>query len=139
MKRIMSAGLLAMCLLLIAVIAASPAASAAPGIIDPSRLDDGAVYTKEDMLAIYELGYKKGYQDGLDAGSTQLASVSRSPASDSGRPASYNYVLNTNTGKFHYPDCSSVKDMAEKNKEFFSGTREEAIARGYSPCGRCRP
>ena len=49
------------------------------------------------------------------------------------------YILNTNTKKFHYPTCSSVNDMKEKNKQEFFGTRDEAIALGYSPCGRCKP
>ncbi len=49
------------------------------------------------------------------------------------------YVLNTNTHKFHYTWCSSVRQMKEKNKEFFTGTREELIARGYDPCGNCNP
>lgn len=49
------------------------------------------------------------------------------------------YVLNTNTKKYHYPDCSSVNQMKDKNKEFYSGTKEEIIAKGYSPCGNCRP
>ena len=49
------------------------------------------------------------------------------------------YILNTNTKKFHYPTCSSVNDMKEKNKKEFFGTRDEAIAQGYSPCGRCKP
>lgn len=49
------------------------------------------------------------------------------------------YVLNTNTKKYHYPNCSSVNQMKDKNKEFYSGTREEIIAKGYSPCGNCRP
>lgn len=49
------------------------------------------------------------------------------------------YILNTNTKKFHYPTCSSVKDMKEKNKQEFFGTRDEAISNGYSPCGRCKP
>lgn len=50
-----------------------------------------------------------------------------------------NYILNTNTKKFHYPSCSSVDDMKEKNKQEFYGTRDEAVAQGYSPCGRCKP
>lgn len=50
-----------------------------------------------------------------------------------------NYILNTNTKKFHYPSCSSVDDMKEKNKQEFFGTRDEAVAQGYSPCGRCKP
>ena len=49
------------------------------------------------------------------------------------------YILNTNTKKFHYPTCSSVNDMKEKNKQEFFGTRDETIALGYSPCGRCKP
>ena len=35
------------------------------------------------------------------------------------------YVANKNTKKFHYPSCSSVKDMKEKNKLYFDGSREE--------------
>ena len=38
-----------------------------------------------------------------------------------------------------YPTCSSVNDMKEKNKQEFFGTRDETIALGYSPCGRCKP
>lgn len=49
------------------------------------------------------------------------------------------YILNTNTKKFHYPTCSSVNDMKEKNKQEFFGTRDEAISNGYSPCGHCKP
>jgi len=49
------------------------------------------------------------------------------------------YVLNTNTNKFHYPDCKSVKQMKEKNKKLFTGTREEIINMGYAPCKNCNP
>lgn len=49
------------------------------------------------------------------------------------------YVLNTNTHKFHYSSCSSVKQMSEKNKDYFTGTRDEVIDMGYDPCGRCNP
>ena len=49
------------------------------------------------------------------------------------------YILNTNTKKFHIPGCGSVAKMKEKNKQVFYGTREEAIAAGYDPCGKCHP
>ncbi len=49
------------------------------------------------------------------------------------------YVFNTNTKKFHYLDCKSVDQMKEKNKQEFSGTRDEAISMGYAPCGNCNP
>ena len=51
----------------------------------------------------------------------------------------HDYVLNTNTKKFHYPDCSSAKDMSEANREDFTGTREAVTNRGYEACGRCKP
>lgn len=51
----------------------------------------------------------------------------------------YDYVLNKNSKKIHYPSCSSVDQMSEKNKKFFVGTRDEAIAMGYEPCGNCHP
>lgn len=49
------------------------------------------------------------------------------------------YVLNTNTKKFHVPDCGSVKTIKEKNKQLYTGARETVIERGYSPCKRCNP
>lgn len=49
------------------------------------------------------------------------------------------YILNTNTKKFHYPACSSVDQMAEKNKQVYSGSRDEIITMGYEPCKRCNP
>ena len=49
------------------------------------------------------------------------------------------YVLNINTKKFHYPTCSSVDDMKEKNKQIYTGSREEVINMGYVPCKRCNP
>ena len=49
------------------------------------------------------------------------------------------YILNTNTKKFHYPYCDSVKEMKDKNKQVFTGIREEVIEMGYLPCGRCKP
>ncbi len=49
------------------------------------------------------------------------------------------YVLNTNTHRFHDPSCPSVTEMSESNREYFYGSREEALERGYRPCGRCKP
>lgn len=54
-------------------------------------------------------------------------------------PTGTDYILNTNTYKFHYPSCSSVKQMKDENKAYFTGTREECIDMGYDSCGRCKP
>lgn len=49
------------------------------------------------------------------------------------------YVLNTNSKKFHVPSCSSVGQMSPKNREDVEDTRENLIAKGYDPCKRCNP
>ncbi|MBO4991330.1 MAG: MBL fold metallo-hydrolase [Firmicutes bacterium] len=53
--------------------------------------------------------------------------------------AEITYVLNTNTRKFHLPSCKSVAQIKESNRSEFTGTRDEIIEQGYSPCGNCRP
>jgi len=49
------------------------------------------------------------------------------------------YVLNTNTMKFHVPSCSSVKDMKAYNRKDVHDTRDSVVAQGYAPCGKCKP
>ena len=49
------------------------------------------------------------------------------------------YVLNNNTKRFHNPKCSSVQEIKPSNREDVEATREDLIAQGYMPCGRCKP
>ena len=49
------------------------------------------------------------------------------------------YILNVNTKKFHYPSCSSVKQMSDKNKQTYTGSRDDLISQGYDPCKKCNP
>ena len=70
------------------------------------------------------------------AGAAGASAGSRSmPAEDAG----ITYVLNTRSMKFHYPNCSSVRKMKAKNRQDTTDSREEVMARGYSPCGNCKP
>lgn len=54
-------------------------------------------------------------------------------------PQGTTYILNTNTKKFHYPSCGSVKQMKESNKQSYTGSRDDVIAMGYVPCKKCNP
>lgn len=58
---------------------------------------------------------------------------------ESAVPAGTDYIGNKNTKKFHYPYCSSVNQMKESNKFYYTGTRDEMISMGYDPCKRCNP
>lgn len=49
------------------------------------------------------------------------------------------YILNTNTKKFHLESCSSAKNLPEKNRDEYSGDRNDLIAMGYEPCKKCNP
>lgn len=50
-----------------------------------------------------------------------------------------NYVLNTNTMKFHTPGCRDVKKIAPQNYSTYDGSRDDVMNQGYSPCGHCNP
>ena len=56
------------------------------------------------------------------------------PPSD---PSGTLYILNLSSMKFHYPSCSSVKQISEENYYEYIGTRDALIDYDYAPCGRC--
>jgi len=51
----------------------------------------------------------------------------------------HDYVLNTSTRKFHLPKCGTIKNMKDANKQLYTGSREDLINQGYSPCEKCDP
>ncbi len=52
---------------------------------------------------------------------------------------SISYILNKNTKKVHLPSCYSVDQMKESNKEYYTGSLDELLGRGYSRCKNCNP
>ena len=54
-------------------------------------------------------------------------------------PVTNDYVINTNTGKFHKPLCKSVSKIKDSNRWDYNGTRDEVIGMGYVPCKNCNP
>ena len=49
------------------------------------------------------------------------------------------YVLNTNSMKFHYPSCHAAEKISDKNKKEYHGTRDAVVEQGYTACGICNP
>ena len=76
----------------------------------------------------------------IPSSGTPAGSVFR-PESEETVPATntITYVLNRNTGKFHYPYCRSVETIKDSNREDTTMSREEVIAEGYVPCKNCNP
>ncbi|MBQ2666519.1 Ada metal-binding domain-containing protein [Methanobrevibacter sp.] len=77
------------------------------------------------------------YSDTTSTGSSS-GSSSDSGGSSYHSGTSSSYIGNSETGKFHAPGCGDVDKMNPSNKVSFS-SRDEAISRGYSPCGHCHP
>ncbi len=72
-----------------------------------------------------------------DWSSNEDQSQSEQPTSEAA--SGIGYICNTNTKKFHYEFCDSVKKMKEENKLFTTESRDELISQGYSPCQNCNP
>lgn len=47
------------------------------------------------------------------------------------------YILNTSSKKYHKPNCPYIKDIKEKNKKEYTGTKENLEKQGYKPCHSC--
>ena len=90
-----------------------------PVVVDP--LSGGAVTTPEYEEPIYqEPTYQEPiYQEPIQAGN--------------------DYVINVNSGKYHYAWCDSVGRMAEHNKSYYTGASSDITAMGYIPCENCNP
>ncbi len=79
------------------------------------------------------------YATGENRSDGTMESSSDDDAGTSDTGESVDYILNTHTMRFHYPDCDSVSQMSDKNKQEYTGSRQTLIDEGYVPCGACQP
>lgn len=121
-----------------------------PGVV--INYGTGESMTEEDATPLPDVSGAKGApdaasenrgpsaaQEGNTVG-TPDSGTSEKGATDSDKgKGTAEYVLNTNSKKFHRPDCSSVGQMSAKNREDVEDARESLIAKGYDPCKRCNP
>lgn len=78
-----------------------------------------------------------GEDGGASAADTTEDAAASTPAN--AQEQTLSYVLNTRSKRFHYPTCSGVSAMSEKNREDVETARSDLIAQGYVPCGTCKP
>ena len=96
------------------------------------------------MFNVYVYNSQPGIEIDYATGESWLEDESDTQAPDAQTSAApsetgASYVLNTNTKVFHTPDCASAAQTSEKNRQTFTGSRDELMAQGYEPCGRCKP
>ena len=99
-------------------------------------------YSVEDQgesVCFYVYAYNVQPGVGIDyaTGESWLEVQTDSDTSSSSEAAVY--VLNTNSKKFHLPDCSGISSISDANRQKVKTTREDLIAQGYSACGTCKP
>lgn len=97
--------------------------------------DDGAAI----CFNVYCYNIQPGIVIDYATGASALAEARLPESSSVSQEAERTYVLNTNTKRFHYPDCKSATDMKPKNRKDVTASREELLAQDYVPCGRCNP
>lgn len=80
-------------------------------------------------------------ESGSASASSSSSGSTSANASDatSSSAEQHDYILNVKNKKFHLSTCSAANDIAAANRQDFTGTRNELIAKGYSPCGICNP
>ena len=94
-----------------------------------NQLDEGFVITSNETEQEITKSSPAQAETTVEAQTEQAGQSSQSAS----------YIANKNTKKFHYPSCSSVSDMKEKNKLYYEGSRDDLINQGYVPCKRCNP
>lgn len=103
--------------------AAARADKAAAGSVNGSKAD----------------GESSSGSDASSSGNDAGDGAGSNSASNQGASEQQDYILNVKNKKFHKPDCSAGPDISSANKQNFTGTRDQLVARGYSPCGICKP
>ncbi|WP_303251859.1 DNA/RNA non-specific endonuclease [uncultured Senegalimassilia sp.] len=109
---------------------------------------EGTITTAAAARAAQAAGESGASSSTGNAGESSGASASGSGSGSTSANASdtasssaeqHDYILNVKNKKFHLSTCSAANDIAAANRQDFTGTRDELIAKGYSPCGICNP
>ena len=89
--------------------------------------------------------FERSLDNALNAGSSTVSERAINATPDNYDKTYFNhanydtpYIGNKYRGTFHYRDCESVAQMDSDNQVPLE-TREEAIQKGFRPCGNCRP
>ena len=101
-------------------------------VMEAKSVEDGG---KGVCFNVYVHNVQPGVEIDYLTGESRLENGAQEPE----KGVVKDYILNNNTGKFHELTCKNAKDIKESNREKITGTREELIKKGYSPCGGCNP
>ncbi len=104
--------------------------------------DDGEGVSFNVFVENIQPGVKINYMDGsseLETGALTDKEPEEENKSYQKEAGETDYILNTNTLKYHYENCRAVKNIKDNNRENFNGSKTWLVDNGYSPCGICKP
>lgn len=141
MKKLIAVLLALLCLAMIP--AAASALQLKITIQSVYDADEDATYTRDEVITLMEDAYALGAwaAEQSEAKNVRLPTllVAAVVGVEGSSSSGIDYVLNSNSHKFHYPWCDSVPKISPDHRIDFCGTREEVISQGYKPCGNCNP
>ena len=93
-------------------------------------------YSVEDegggiCFCVFAYNVQPGIEIDYATGDSRLANAAQEQEAETA-----GYVGNQSSQVFHDADCSG---LPSEEKRVYFGSREEAVAAGYKPCGRCDP
>ena len=92
----------------------------------------------EDIcVCIFAFNVQPGIQINYATGDSVLSTDTDATAPSANNTDGYDYVLNTNSMKFHMPDCTYAAKISPNNRHDYHGYEQDLILMGYEPCGSC--
>lgn len=98
-----------------------------------------ATVSKKGKVTAKKVGTATITLKGKDGKSYKCQITVKNSSSKTSSNETMTYVCNTNTMKFHYESCYSVKRIKAENYDEYTGDRDDLIENGYDPCKNCNP
>ena len=105
-------------------------------LMEAESVEDGG---EGVCYCVYVYNVQPGVTIDYATGESWLEDEGPAESKSAGVTEEMEYILNTNSKKFHLPDCSGVASMNPNNREDYTGDRQTLIDQGYEPCGICKP
>ena len=105
-------------------------------LMEAESVEDGG---EGVCYCVYVYNVQPGVTIDYATGESWLEDEGPAESTSAGVTEEMEYILNTNSKKFHLPDCSGVASMNPNNREDYTGDRQTLIDQGYEPCGICKP
>ena len=105
------------------------------------QLEAWSVEDKGEGICFNVYGYnvQPGVVIDYATGRSSLAENTADTVNKANTAKTQSYILNTGSHKFHKTECNGAKQISAKNRKEYSGSKEELLKSGYSPCSICNP